>query len=109
MTGSITFKCRCRCHQRKPRYRDREEIEVWTARDPLARMRTLLDSQFWADDRFYTTVEAEAAELAAEARSACLALEAAPLEATFRNTFVTETASLRAEREKYTAHQESFL
>jgi 2-oxoisovalerate dehydrogenase E1 component alpha subunit len=91
------------------RYRDPAEMETWQARDPLARMRTLLDNAGWADERFYATLAAEARHLAADTRSACLALDAPALEDTFRNTLVTETPALRAEREQYTAYRESFL
>jgi 2-oxoisovalerate dehydrogenase E1 component alpha subunit len=91
------------------RYRDPAEVEAWKGRDPIARMRALLDHAGWAGERFYAMVEAEAAHLATDTRSACLALDAPQLEDTFRNTLVTETAALRAEREQYTSYRESFL
>jgi pyruvate dehydrogenase E1 component alpha subunit len=91
------------------RYRDAADVDAWQGRDPLVRMRALLDAMGWADERYHADLAAEADELAAATRATCLALTAAPLEATFRNTLVAETDALRAERERFTAYRESFL
>ena len=91
------------------RYRDAADVGAWQGRDPVARMRALLDTMSWADERFHADLAAEADELGAATRAACLALAAAPLEETFRNTLVAETGALRAERERFTAYRESFL
>jgi pyruvate dehydrogenase E1 component alpha subunit len=91
------------------RYRDAADVDAWQGRDPLVRMRALLDAMGWADERYHADLAAEADELAEATRAACLALAPAPLEATFRNTLVVETDALRAERERFTAYRESFL
>ncbi|MCP9970340.1 thiamine pyrophosphate-dependent enzyme [Actinomadura madurae] len=91
------------------RYREAAEVRLWEERDPLARVRRLLDAQGWADEEFHTALEDEATALAGATRAACLALEAPPLEDGFRNTLVNETAALRAERERCTAWMESFV
>jgi pyruvate dehydrogenase E1 component alpha subunit len=62
-----------------------------------------------AGDTFFADVQAEAEDLAARARAACLALRSAPLEDTFRHTLTVESELLRAEREQSTAYRESFL
>ncbi|MDV6212772.1 thiamine pyrophosphate-dependent enzyme [Rhodococcus erythropolis] len=90
------------------RYRDNDEVQLWESRDPLARVRRLLDDTGWADENFYVALDSEAAALSTATRSACLSLEPSPLEATFRNTYVEETSALRAEREQFTTWKESF-
>ncbi|PBC35724.1 pyruvate dehydrogenase (acetyl-transferring) E1 component subunit alpha [Rhodococcus sp. ACS1] len=90
------------------RYRDAVEVRLWEGRDPLTRVRRVLDEMGWADDEFHTALDDEAAALAAATRAACTSLEPAPLEATFRNTYVNETSALRTAREEYMAWRESF-
>jgi 2-oxoisovalerate dehydrogenase E1 component alpha subunit len=91
------------------RYRDAADVAAWRERDPVDRMRELLDAMGWADPAYHASLAAEADELGAATRAACLGLVAAPLEETFRNTLVTETETLRAERVQFTAYRESFL
>ena len=90
------------------RYRDDTEVDQWQALDPLARLATLLTDQGWADDRFRSALEAEADDLAADTRRACLALPPPALEDTFLNTLVEETALLSQERAAFTTFKESF-
>nr|WP_271209003.1 thiamine pyrophosphate-dependent enzyme [Rhodococcus wratislaviensis]GLK33438.1 pyruvate dehydrogenase E1 component alpha subunit [Rhodococcus wratislaviensis] len=90
------------------RYRDADEVSLWEDRDPVRRVRRLLDDQGWADERFHAALENEAKTLSEATRTACRALDAPALEDTFRHTFVSETDALRAERERYTAWRESF-
>ena len=90
------------------RYRDDAEVDQWQALDPLARLATLLTDQGWADDRFRSALEAEADDLAADTRRACLALPPPALEDTFLNTLVEETALLSHERAAFTTFKESF-
>lgn len=91
------------------RYRDSAQLGSWQARDPLARLLTYLSAQGWADAAWLEQLDAEADQLAADTRAACQALAPPLLEDTFRTTLVTETASLRAEREQFTAYRKSFL
>jgi pyruvate dehydrogenase E1 component alpha subunit len=91
------------------RYRSAEELSLWERRDPVLRVRRLLDAQGWADEGFHTALEHDAEALAEATRTACHSLAAPPLEDTFRHTLVSETAALRAERERYTAWRESFV
>jgi pyruvate dehydrogenase E1 component alpha subunit len=91
------------------RYRDQEELDAWQAHDPLARVRSLLESRAWADEEYFAAVAADAEELAAEARRACSAMPEPALEDTFRATFTSEPAALQRERETFEAFKESFL
>ncbi len=90
------------------RYRQDAEVAAWRKRDPIEKLHDLLSARGWLSDGFEQTLAEEAAALAAATRAACLALEPAPLEDTFRNTLVSETPLLRREREQFTAFTESF-
>lgn len=91
------------------RYRSSEETDLWAQRDPLARVLALLKKEDWADDAWLRQVEADAEQLAADTRAACLAMPDPDLEETFRNTLVSETDTLRSEREAFAAYQDSFV
>ena len=54
------------------RYRDKDEVERWRRRDPLARVKALLRSQDAFTDDFARDVAAEADQWGADVRSACL-------------------------------------
>lgn len=57
------------------RYREPGELEHWQALDPILRLRRHLDAEQLADEEFYVRADADAAELAASVREACLGLE----------------------------------
>lgn len=90
------------------RYRADDEVQDWLARDPIPRLRRAMDKAGLADASYYASLDAEADALAASVRSACLALEPISLSEFMRNTYVTETASLRREREFHEEFQRSF-
>ncbi len=54
------------------RYRDDEEVEHWRRRDPIARLEAHLRSRGELDDAFAARLRADADELGAAVRSACL-------------------------------------
>ena len=54
------------------RYRSAAEDEVWRVKDPIARVRALLDAEGLIDDAFLASVTAEADSTAAALRSGCL-------------------------------------
>ena len=54
------------------RYRDKEEVESWRRRDPIARVEALLRSMGEFDDEFAAGVAADADALAAEVRQAAM-------------------------------------
>jgi 2-oxoisovalerate dehydrogenase E1 component alpha subunit len=60
------------------RYRDKEEVERWAARDPLARIEALLRAQDAFDEEFSRSVAAEADDLAAEVRAAAIGAKTLP-------------------------------
>jgi pyruvate dehydrogenase E1 component alpha subunit len=73
------------------RYRSDSEVDAWRARDPITRLRTLLDRQGWADDGFYASVEQESAALAERVRRECLALTPAAPGELLRGVFVEDS------------------
>ncbi|MET0451454.1 MAG: thiamine pyrophosphate-dependent enzyme [Mycobacterium sp.] len=91
------------------RYRDDDELHLWEDRDPLTRVRRLLDETGWADSDYHAALEADAIALAELTRASCLALDAPPLEDSFRHTLAQETAAIRHEREAFSAWRESFV
>ncbi|GAB3568973.1 pyruvate dehydrogenase (acetyl-transferring) E1 component subunit alpha [Spelaeicoccus albus] len=54
------------------KYRTAADVEVWRRRDPIDRLRILLETDGIADKEFFTAVDDEADELAARVRSACV-------------------------------------
>lgn len=54
------------------RYRDREEVEAWRRRDPIARLEALLRAEGAFDDEFVAQVAADADAFGAEVRAATL-------------------------------------
>lgn len=62
------------------RYRDKDEVETWRRRDPIARLEALLRAQGEFDEAFAAGVEADADALAREVREAAMnATTRAPL------------------------------
>lgn len=90
------------------RYRESGEVKAWEERDPVLRIRRLLDRLGWADTAYHEALATEADELAVATRDACRALESPELEDSFRHTLVSETSALRDERERFTAWRTSF-
>lgn len=54
------------------RYRDRDEVEAWRRRDPIARLEALLRAEGAFDDEFVAQVAADADAFGAEVRAATL-------------------------------------
>lgn len=86
------------------RYRMASEVEGWQARDPIDRLRRLLARRSWAGPDFFADVDAEAAELATEARRACLALPAPEAAGMFDHVYRGADPSLLEQRDGYLAY-----
>ncbi|WP_222853966.1 thiamine pyrophosphate-dependent enzyme [Fodinicola acaciae] len=90
------------------RYRDSSEESVWAGRDPLARTRTFLLNQGWADEAWLSTVDTDADDFSAEIRSACLGLPDPSADNIFSHVFVEETPDLIRQRKDFAAYQAGF-
>ncbi|WP_229052979.1 thiamine pyrophosphate-dependent dehydrogenase E1 component subunit alpha [Aeromicrobium sp. Leaf350] len=80
------------------RYRAGEETEYWEARDPIARVRVLLDS-LGTFERELAELDAEAEALGERLRSACRTLPEPDLAALFDLVHVETTPELREQQE----------
>jgi 2-oxoisovalerate dehydrogenase E1 component alpha subunit len=90
------------------RYRLATELEIWRLRDPIERVKAYLSRSGEADADFFEAVEAEAVELAAQVRRACVEMsDPDPLEI-FAEVYAEPTPHLLAQRDGYAAYLESF-
>jgi 2-oxoisovalerate dehydrogenase E1 component alpha subunit len=90
------------------RYRLASEVETWRLRDPIERVRSYLARTGEADSTFFEQVGAEADELAAKLRAACLALPDPPPLALFDHVYAGRNAILDAERDQFAAYLAGF-
>jgi pyruvate dehydrogenase E1 component alpha subunit len=91
------------------RYRSDAELDHWQTRDPLDRLRRLLEAQDWATPDFFTDLEAEATDLAEGVREACRALEDPEPSTMFDHVLADPAPTLAAERAAYLDYAASFV
>ena len=90
------------------RYRDSAHVEAWKAKDPIARLRSLLELENHADAAFFDDVDAEAKELAAEWRRSCLEMPDPEMTAMFDHAYTVMDDQLTAQRDEFAAYLASF-
>jgi pyruvate dehydrogenase E1 component alpha subunit len=83
------------------RYRSRTEEEEWRRKDPLVRLRRLLQAEGAADDRFEEGVTEAADDAAAALRTGCLAMADPEPEALFDHVYADPHPLLESERDAY--------
>ena len=89
------------------RYRDDAELEHWRARDPIDRVRRYLES-VGTDSSTFATIDAEAEELGAAVRSACLAIPEPDLAEWFDKVYAEQTEELRSQQAEYVAWRQQY-
>ncbi|GAA2102206.1 MULTISPECIES: pyruvate dehydrogenase (acetyl-transferring) E1 component subunit alpha [Brevibacterium] len=89
------------------RYRSDAETEAWAAKDPIARLRLHLMKE-GASSQEFASVDAEADQLAARIRTACVEMEAPDAEQLFAHVYREPHSLVEAEREEYLAYLDSF-
>jgi pyruvate dehydrogenase E1 component alpha subunit len=90
------------------RYRIASEVEAWLAKDPIKRVRALLEHEGIADEAFFAEVDEKAAEDAVQLRERVLAMpDPEPLEI-FDNVYPTGSPLLDEQRESYARYLASF-
>jgi pyruvate dehydrogenase E1 component alpha subunit len=90
------------------RYRIASEVEAWQAKDPIKRLRALLEREGSAGDDFFGEVDAEAARQAVELRERVLSMpDPHPLEI-FDNVYPGGSPLLDQQRETYAKYLASF-
>ena len=85
------------------RYRDPAERDAWEARDPLLRLRVVLE-RAGVPASYFSELEEELEQLAVEVRAACRAIEAPDLDDLFAHAYAgphPAVALERAERRRY--------
>ncbi|MDQ0757009.1 pyruvate dehydrogenase (acetyl-transferring) E1 component subunit alpha [Arthrobacter sp. B3I4] len=90
------------------RYRDANELEDWAAKDPIARLKTLLDRKGLLTDELETAVAAKADAVAKELRSGTIHMpEPQPLDI-FQHVYSTPNSWLDRQQDHYARYLASF-
>jgi pyruvate dehydrogenase E1 component alpha subunit len=90
------------------RYRDPAELETWAHRDPIARVRTLLEASGEFGPADEERVAATADAVAAELRAGCTAIGDPPPLDVFQNVYAEPHAELDRQRDAYARYLEGF-
>ena len=90
------------------RYREDAHVEAWKAKDPIARLRALLERENHADASFFDDVDAEAKDLAAGWRRSCVEMADPEMTAMFDHAYIDLDPQLRAQREEFAEYLASF-
>jgi 2-oxoisovalerate dehydrogenase E1 component alpha subunit len=90
------------------RYRDAAELAAWADRDPILRVRLLLEAAGSFTAEFEQRVVAEADRVAAELRAGCLAIPDPEPLTLFDNVYATPQATLQRQRDDYATYLDSF-
>lgn len=88
------------------RYRDASEVESWKAKDPIDRVRRLLEAE-GSTPEFFADLEAEAEQIGAHLRAACQQIADPELADLFDQVFVDTTPELEQQRAEYVAWRAS--
>jgi len=90
------------------RYRTKDEVEQWRDRDPIARVEAYLRSQDAFDDAFAAQVQADADELGAAVRAACLSMTTAPAISILDEVYAEPHSGLEEEKAWFGAYLSGF-
>lgn len=90
------------------RYRRDDERAAWEAKDPILRLRTLLEREDLADEAFFAGLDEESDALARRVREAIRTMADPDPMAIFENIYADGHAVVDEERTQYAAYQASF-
>ncbi|MGX5770024.1 pyruvate dehydrogenase (acetyl-transferring) E1 component subunit alpha [Microbacterium trichothecenolyticum] len=90
------------------RYRDKDEVEAWRRRDPIARVEALLRSRGEFDEAFVASVEADADALAAAVREAAMTAKTRDPLTVLDNVYAEPHSGLAEQREWFGAYLDGF-
>jgi pyruvate dehydrogenase E1 component alpha subunit len=90
------------------RYRIASEVEAWQAKDPIKRLRALLENTAVADDAFFGDVEDEAARQAVHLREQVLSMPDPEPLTMFDHVYPTGSPELDEQRETFARYLDSF-
>lgn len=89
------------------KYRERDEEQFWSERDPIARFETYLRAR-GADDAFFREIATEAEDLAADARARTFALVPPPASKVFAHVYSDPHPTVEAQEAWHSAYEQSF-
>ncbi|MFJ9585224.1 pyruvate dehydrogenase (acetyl-transferring) E1 component subunit alpha [Streptomyces acidicola] len=90
------------------RYRHDDERAAWEAKDPIARLRSYLQSQTDTDEGFFAELETESEALGKRVREVVRTMPDPDHFAIFENVYADGHALVDEERAEFAAYQESF-
>ena len=90
------------------RYRDRAELDGWRVKDPIERVRLLLEREGLLDDEQAAEVAATADDVAARLREGCITTADPSPESLFEHVYATAHPRIDDQRSELTAHLASF-
>jgi 2-oxoisovalerate dehydrogenase E1 component alpha subunit len=90
------------------KYRGNDEVEYWTARDPIARYRVYLASRGVGDD-FFSDVDEQAADIEYDLRNRTLALEPASRTNMFDNVYSEDHPLMNEQKAWLERYEQSFV
>ncbi|KXC06871.1 pyruvate dehydrogenase (acetyl-transferring) E1 component subunit alpha [Microbacterium hominis] len=90
------------------RYRERDEVERWRARDPLTRLEALLRSTGDLDDAALAAISQEADALTGAMREAVLTAVTRPPLAVLDDVYAEPHSGLSRQRQRFAAYLDSF-
>jgi pyruvate dehydrogenase E1 component alpha subunit len=89
------------------RYRTDAELALWLARDPIDRLRRLLEAEGHFDDEFAAAVAAKSDEVAVRLRTGTTGLPEPELSALFDHVYTTDHPLLAQQRREYLEYLEA--
>ncbi|MGC0274315.1 pyruvate dehydrogenase (acetyl-transferring) E1 component subunit alpha [Pseudactinotalea sp. Z1739] len=108
MIEAVTYRMGAHTTSDDPtRYRSRAEEDLWRSRDPIDRLRLLLEAEGIGSD-FFTELDREAEELGERLRDYCRSLAPPPPSAMFEHVYATEHHLVTADREWFDTYQAGF-
>ncbi|GAA3624264.1 pyruvate dehydrogenase (acetyl-transferring) E1 component subunit alpha [Microbacterium awajiense] len=90
------------------RYRDRDEVEAWRRRDPIARLEALLRTEGAFDDEFVAQVAADADAFGADVRAATLGAKTREPLTVLDDVYAEPHSGLDEQRRWYGAYLDGF-
>jgi pyruvate dehydrogenase E1 component alpha subunit len=90
------------------KYRLGDEVEHWRLKDPIARVKAYLTRKAAVEESFFTDVETEADDLAADLRAKCLAMPEPRLVDLFDSVYTDQTPYLAQQQAQYAAYLDTF-
>lgn len=90
------------------RYRDKDELEPWRRRDPIARLEAYLRGLGGFDEAFAASVAEQADQVGADLRAACLALTSRDPLGVLDNVYAEPHTGLSRQRAEFAAYLDGF-